>query len=337
MAEITFKDMKDGDILFLNDATSEYSHTGIALFQAASAKMKYKKDVGLDTMTHVGMYDSKDNSIAEASGAAGLRNMPLARKHKGYKFEVYRFNPKNTSEQFEIAEKAITIARELIDQKIEYQKEKSKKDLKVYTTKGGDNYSKQGCYVGGTVKNSSFGKGAKTSLDGMSKAFNDKEGKHFKFYCSNFVVACYQLAEMSVRKCKAEDVKYIQLDYRNVSPKTLHGWVTYHDKDNWIHVGTYTTDSKDPQPDTNLVSPHELTDLTYRKNAKLPGAIKKLVFMLENYHGIPSDKVEERRELLDKIGDAILAALEDKGVNEDRHEGLEEFLYQVNLESVMLR
>ena len=228
MAEITFKDMKDGDILFLNDATSAVSHKIIANWQKASGVARaHKANVGLYSMTHVGMYDGKENSIAEASGAAGLRRMPLARKHKGYKYEVYRFNPPNNPhDQFEIPKKAIIVAEKLIDEKIEYQKEKSKKDLKVYTKKGGDNYWTQGCLVGGTVKDSSFGKNAKASLHDMLEAFLNDKGKHFKFYCSNFVVACYQLAEMIARECKAEDVKYIQLDYRNVSPKTLHGWMS---------------------------------------------------------------------------------------------------------------
>ncbi len=202
-----FKDMRGGDVLLFEDVTGAATHFAIAAGQAMFSHRPHASS----SVTHAGIYDG-GGKIMESSGAAGLRSMELIEKHKGYKFQVYRLNNKS------VAMTAVSWAAKLIYER-PADKEKSE----------GFGFYDTGKAAKGMFSRSNRGSGAKKAVNELiNDPFSDRG-----FYCSNFVVECYELA------CEVTgNTPVIDVDYRKVTPKILQA--NLRGDANWTYVGNYT-------------------------------------------------------------------------------------------------
>ena len=205
--DLGFNEMRGGDVLLFEDVTGAKAHFMIATGQAMFSHRRH----GSSNVTHAGIYDG-GGSIMESSGAAGLRSMELIEKHKGYKFQVYRLNNKS------VAMAAVSWAAKLINERPAGGK----------TSEGFGLYDK-GKATKGMFSSSKRGSGAERAVGHLrDDPFADRG-----FYCSNFVVECYELA------CEVTGHSpVIDVDYRKVTPKILQA--NLRGDTNWSFIGNYT-------------------------------------------------------------------------------------------------
>jgi hypothetical protein len=162
-------------------------------------------------VTHAGLCDG-GGSILEASGGEGLRSADFVIKHLGTKYQVYRYkgNPR-------IPEDAVNWAMKFI----------AHRGDETNPDKGFGQYSLRGA-VRSIFSCSYRGSGAKKAIDADPFADNERA-----FYCSSFVVECYE------RACKDLGLQpVIEIDYRHVSPKLLQA--NLRRCTDWDYVGDYT-------------------------------------------------------------------------------------------------
>jgi len=209
---LTLKDLKGGDVLLVEDI-KDGTHKMIAVGQAVfSHRTRASSNV-----THAGLFDGCD-SILESSGAVGLRAANFFKDHLGTKYQVYRFDglPLTLAD----------CARDWAELLVEHRPWNLKTELEK--GEGFGAYSKPKA-LHSLFSRSNRGKGAKSAVANLR---NDPLAER-DFYCSNFVVECYELA------CTQKGVNpVIEVDYRNVSPKRLQSALR-HDPD-WEHVGNFT-------------------------------------------------------------------------------------------------
>jgi hypothetical protein len=292
-------------------------------------------------VSHAGIYDRAGRSLCEASGAAGLRRLPLARKHPDHKFQVYRYRGPRAG----LGARAADIADKYIMAKIGRQFAWSGWDRTVFTEKGGGgSYDKTGCLVGGGLGWSFLGPGGKDALIILRRSYQRGE-LDFRFYCSNFVAACYQLAELELAGIEAPDrdaieraITAIKLDYRNVSPKRLQAVFRRPDGP-WQYHGNYFTSPRDYEPGagTNLWTPDVFAEQTWHWS-KDPDILDDIKYMLENYHGIPARESTrpQRAALLDQMLTAAVHAIR-QGLRPERKPGIRTLIRLIEQEIVELR
>jgi hypothetical protein len=204
---LALTDMRGGDVMLFEDVTGAATHFGIAVAQTV---ISHRANAS-SNVTHAGIYDG-GGSILESSGAAGLRSMQLVDKHRGYKFQVYRLNNKS------VAMAAVSWAAKLINERPEG----------AAVGDGFGNYD-TGMAVKGIFSRSNRGTGAQAAVDNLRNDPFAQRG----FYCSNFVVECYELA------CEITGTApVIDVDYRKVSPKLLQA--NLRNDANWTYEGNYT-------------------------------------------------------------------------------------------------
>lgn len=205
--DLDLDDMRSGDVLLFEDVFGAATHFGIAVGQVLlSHRMSASSNV-----THAGIYDG-GGSIMESAGAAGLRSMKLVEKHHGYKFQVYRLDNRR------LAMMAVSWGAKLINER----------PSGVSKSEGFGRYD-TGMAAKGIFCSSSRGKGAVKAVKSLvNDPFADRG-----FYCSNFVVECYELA------CEvAGSAPVIDVDYRKVTPKVLQA--NLRNSSHWTYIGNYT-------------------------------------------------------------------------------------------------
>jgi hypothetical protein len=212
---IDLADMKRGDVLLLDDV-SESTHQWIARGQ--SIFNWHSK--GSNSVTHAGLYSGGDHNILESAGSAGLRSMDICTKHPGYRFRVYRLQD---TFAYLLANAAAKKAEELIEQRPDDLKNAENSGV------GFGRYGKSNAAFG-LISFSNRGKGAKAAVSTLVET----PGADRAFYCSNFVVECYELACHDLRVQHVIDV-----DYRKVSPKMLQA-VFEKNNSGWRQMGVYT-------------------------------------------------------------------------------------------------
>lgn len=198
---LKLNDMRSGDVLLLETLSGGF-HPFIGLGQSI---MTHRMNASAN-VTHAGLYDGGGN-IMEASGDFGLQSVRISGKKSGSKYQVYRVNNKST------AMCAVSWAAKLILAK---------------SSKFGT-YSKKGALK------SIFTRGNRGT--GSQKSFDIIKNDPFKdrsFYCSNFVVECYELA----KEVSGFNDVLIKADYRKVSPKMLQSELRNDSR--WTYVGNYT-------------------------------------------------------------------------------------------------
>ena len=203
-------ELETGSVLLVEDwgyVVKDPTHTGIAAGQALLSHGRKASS----NVTHAGIADGS-NRILEASGAEGLRGANFFDVHYGTKYQVYRYmgNPRIPALAAHWAEKYISMRNGQTNKNV-----------------GFGRYDLAGA-VGCLFASSKRGTGAMASVIGLAKNPNYDRG----FYCSSFVVECYELA------CADLQVgPVIGVDYRYVSPKMLQS-VLRNSKD-WHHDGNY--------------------------------------------------------------------------------------------------
>jgi len=205
--DLGFNDMRSGDVLLFEDVTGAKTHFAIAVGQSLFSH----RSNASSNVTHAGLYDG-GGSIMESSGAAGLRSMKLVEKHHGYKFQVYRHSNKS------VAMASVSWAAKLINER----------PSGVGTSDGFGRYD-TGMAGKAMFTRSNRGSGAKKAVANLKdNAFEDRG-----FYCSNFVVECYELA------CEVTgNGPVIDVDYRKVTPKILQA--NLRNNSDWSFIGNYT-------------------------------------------------------------------------------------------------
>jgi cell wall-associated NlpC family hydrolase len=203
-------DLLIGDILLFEDVTGAATHFGIAALQVVVSHRKHASS----NVTHAGLYDG-GGRIQEAAGAAGLRSMALVEKHKGSKYQVYRYATPR------LPLHASSWAEKLIAHRPESYKNPEFKGV------GFGRYDTP-MAAGGIFSRSNRGEGAENAVEGLiANPFADRG-----FYCSNFVVECYELARHALHHKPVIDV-----DYRKVSPKVLQA--NLRKSPEWTYKGNY--------------------------------------------------------------------------------------------------
>jgi hypothetical protein len=213
---LTIYDLKKGDILLVEDWTSEVTHFGIA---AAQAVITHGRKAS-SNVTHAGLFDG-GISILEASGEEGLRSAAFFINHRGMKYQVYRFTGDPRIPEF-ATERAVLYVR--------YRNVICNLSGKANKTKGFGRYDTTGA-VASVFSSSQRGYGAGKALDKLVETpFADRG-----FYCSSFVVACYELACIDACHRRVMDI-----DFENVSPKQLQSLLRQ--SSDWKHQGNYTVE-----------------------------------------------------------------------------------------------
>jgi len=194
--------MDSGDIL-IQQEMGGFTHGMIATGQFV---VSHRSNAG-SNVTHAGIYDGM-GGILEASGKGGLQDAELVTKAKDSKYQVFRL--KNNSL---LADTAKDWAMKLLAHREE--------------SSGFGGYGK-GKALKGMFTISARGSGAKKAVQKLiDDPYTDRA-----FYCSNFVVECYELA--------ADTHKYgplIDVDYRKVTPKVLQA--NLRSSSSWEYVGNY--------------------------------------------------------------------------------------------------
>jgi hypothetical protein len=205
--DLTVRNMEIGDILLVEDF-KDPTHFMIAVGQALVAHgTKASSNV-----THAGIYDGAGN-ILEASGAAGLRSANFLEEHLGTKYQVYRYLGDK-----KIPERAFQWANAFV---LKRGDEKDK-------NKGFGRYSTSGA-LSSLFRSSIRGPWAKKAI--ANRLNNPTEDRGF--YCSSFVVECFELACNELGKRPV-----IEIDYRFISPKMLQANLRH--CTDWSYVGNYT-------------------------------------------------------------------------------------------------
>ncbi len=206
---IAMTSMKEGDVMMLDD-TSEATHkfiaTGQALFSFSSGKR---------SIIHAGLYNGRGN-ILEATGAHGLRSAKLVEKSTGYKYQIWRYL-NDTDKGKTYANAATRRAREFI----------FLRNQGPTANPGPQNYPKASA-LRGLFGNSTRDSGA---IEAETALF-DKPDSVREFYCSMFVVACYNISIQSTLPVP------INRDFRYITTKELHAY--FKTDSNWSQVGVYT-------------------------------------------------------------------------------------------------
>ncbi|HSB73672.1 MAG TPA: hypothetical protein VLT62_30465 [Candidatus Methylomirabilis sp.] len=214
MAPLKLADMKTGDVLLLKDATSAFSHMAIALGQALLSH----RVAATSRITHAGIYDETGTAILEASGAKGLRAMDITKKQSGFTFQVYRCVDLQAV-RWNVPPIAVMWARDFIE----------RKESGSHGSFG--NYS---CPPKALLCRANRGKGAVAAVE---KLRADPYAER-TFYCSNFVVECYELA------CMTQDCDPVfSVDFRKITPKTLQSTMRRKrlggDGGKWSYMGDF--------------------------------------------------------------------------------------------------
>jgi hypothetical protein len=160
-------------VLLLNDATSAWTHTAICIGQAL---LSHRVSAS-SSITHAGIYDETGTAILEASGAEGLRAADLTKKPSGYVFQVYRCVDLEAVRN-NVPPIAVMWARDFIERK--------------QSGKHGS-FGAYSCPPKALVCRANRGGGAKAAVEKLRA----NPYKERTFYCSNFVVECYELACMT--------------------------------------------------------------------------------------------------------------------------------------------
>ena len=218
MAPLKLAEMNSGDVLLLNDATSAWSHFGIALMQGLFSH----RVSATSSITHAGIYDETGTAILEASGAKGLRAMDVTTKQKGFTFQVYRCVDLQAV-RWNVPLIAVMWARDFIE----------RKESGTHGSFG--NYK---CPPKALVCRANRGTGAVAAVE---KLRADPYAER-TFYCSNFVVECYELA------CMTQDCDPVfSVDFRKITPKTLQSTMRRKnlggDGGKWKYVGDFIVGS----------------------------------------------------------------------------------------------
>ena len=211
---IKIDDLARGDLLFLEDK-SEVTHLGIAAGQFLTHPTLRHASV-----THVGMADGQGN-ILESSGAAGLRVMKIAEKLYSYNFRVYRYPNKD------VAEEAASLASTLI----------AGRNPKHPKGEGYGGYDAWAAAKSLFKRHGAVDEGKKLheQVEKAEKRVKEMEGQEsvyiddvdLKFYCSNFVAICYNIAlsrrakQMLVGKADFISPQGLREQVRNQSLETL--------------------------------------------------------------------------------------------------------------------
>jgi hypothetical protein len=218
-------ELKKGDILLVEDCglhptgkkghRFEGTHLGIAAGQAViTHRAKASSNV-----THAGLYDG-GISIIEASGEVGLRSAAFCIDHRGTKYQVYRFTGDPRIPEF-ATERAMDYVR--------YRNVICGLSGKANKSVGFGRYDTTGA-VTSVFASSHRGCGAGKAFDKLVETPYADRG----FYCSSFVVACYELACVDAGHRRIMDV-----DFENVSPKMLQSLLRQQTT-HWKHEGNYT-------------------------------------------------------------------------------------------------
>lgn len=208
MPRMTADQMQLGDVLLLKDI-GETTHRFIAAAQAVLSHGWNRSS----SITHAGLYGTA-NTILEASGSGhGLQAKSLDEKPGHYHFEVYRWR------DAELAYRAAYWAEVLISQREHMP--------------GFGGYSKSGA-ASSLFRSSDAKSGAQAQNRALQNALltfdiDAMQGQR-DYYCSGFVVECYVMATSAGAKPP------IDLDYRFVSPKRLHGELNKGGR-GWSHPG----------------------------------------------------------------------------------------------------
>lgn len=208
--------LRDGDVLLLRD-TSEATHKLIKVGQSAGGTL----GKGESSVTHVAIYAGGENMI-EASGASGLVRSALGDKPYKWDYLVFRYSDTG------VANSALSWAQRWLG-----RRDSAKRLGKSY---GG--YTKKGA-VKSIVYSSSFGSGAKSYIADLFL------GKDVEFFCSNFVVACYDVAHFSRTMDITTSLPWpFGLDARYVSPRRVHGFLM--SSGAWTYLGIVDREGFDP-------------------------------------------------------------------------------------------
>jgi hypothetical protein len=221
---LTQKNLLEGDVLLVEDWCHDFSHAAIALGQAIFSHGKNASS----NVTHAGIFDGTRN-ILESSGDEALRSADFIMVHKKTKYQVYRY----IGDSEELPAAASAWAKRLIGHRYVDPRMLNNKTGEVEKGQGFGRYGKAEA-LGSLFTTSSRGQGARVAVNQLvDDPYEDRA-----FYCSNFVVECYELA------CRELRIKpVIAVDYRHVSPKRLQK--ALRDRtDLWEYQGNYkVTDS----------------------------------------------------------------------------------------------
>lgn len=195
---LNLTDLKPGDMLFMNDKTSKFTHTAIFAAQLLCKPTSIENA----SMTHVCMYVG-DGKIHEASGAGYIRESNLNDEH-GLRYEVLRF--KNES----------------------YGDDLKKESQKCIEKRNNDNnygiYSLRG--TGGLLRASYHGDSSKRDDDKLLS------GEQFKkIQCSAYVGGLAKKVEI---KQRGSSLKVMNLHTKHTSPSKLYA----HLKSNSEHISS---------------------------------------------------------------------------------------------------
>lgn len=272
--KLTIDKLKTGDILLFADVWGAVTHTGIAFLQTiVSHGTKESSNI-----THAGFYDEDGQAILEASGAQGLRKAELQAKHHGYTYQVFRCTDKAAVAK-QIPKIAVGIGNLFIE----------KKNLEQidYTGKGGDKdqfggYTKLGDFAAVLVADSTKGSGAKKRFDDLYK--DDVFAPKRLFYCSNFVVECYEFA-----RTQAIGVpELFGLDFAKVMPKDLQGALRRRDKQ-WSYEGYYEAEGSAPSFKLSTWTEEVFKEQSSVRLHTRPACFKQIDQELVTLHYIPLD------------------------------------------------
>lgn len=189
-SSLTLRDLRKGDILLVEDL-KDPTHLMIGIGQAIMSHGTRSSS----NVTHAGLYDG-GISILEASGGEGLRSAEFFEKHRGTKYQVYRYRSDP-----DVAELAAQWAQRLVD----------KRGGETRKTVGFGRYDTPGA-LSSLLAPSTRGPLAKKAI--AHRLANPDEDRGF--YCSSFVVECYEVACELLRKRPV-----LEVDYRYISPKML--------------------------------------------------------------------------------------------------------------------
>jgi hypothetical protein len=216
-------DLAIGDILLVQHhwghVFKDRTHTFIAVNEAVFSHQFHSSS----NVVHAGIYDGNGN-ILESSGEAGLRSAVIDQKMEGTKYQVYRYS------NVHVARAAAGLAEHLINRRPNYLKSKTGKGS------GFGRYSKPGA-THSLFSFSNRGKGAKKAVDELVKDPYGHRGNSNKvrgYYCSNFVVECFELACALLAVPPA-----INVDFRKISPKKLQCFLRGANS-GWTYEGNYT-------------------------------------------------------------------------------------------------